>query len=100
MLYDSDKFVVVHVDLTPGGPKPDSLIEILDAVTGKRMIQPHVAFEIVDKRTNKEVFLSGDWSKVFQRQITAWQDEVPTQEQVEDILDGYCQLAQLPLVVQ
>lgn len=86
MLYDSDAFVVVHVVMSQPG-------DTLDA-------PEQVGFEIVDKRTNKEVFLSGDWSLAFQRQITAWQADTPEQDIVEGILDGYCQLAQLPLVVQ
>ena len=56
-------------------------------------------FEIVDKRSGKEVYLDGSWAELFQQQILAWQRETPTQEEVEDTLDRYAGLAQNPVVV-
>jgi hypothetical protein len=85
MLYDSDSFVVVHLNAN----EPDS-------VEPKARLVRH-GFEIVDKRTNKEVYLDGSWAEAFQRQIYAWQLNTPTQEEVEEILDGYAELAQNPL---
>ena len=87
MLYDSDAFVVVQM-------QPDALSE-----SGS---QPHLTrqgFEIVDKRSNKEVYLDGSWAEAFQRQIHAWQVKTPTQEEVEATLDGYAELAQNPLFI-
>ena len=49
-------------------------------------------FEIVDKRSNKEVFLDGSWAELFQQQILAWQQNTPSQEEVEDTLDRYAAL--------
>ena len=87
MLYDSDSFVVVHMQANePAEGEP----------------APHLArhgFEIVDKRSNKEVYLDGMWADAFQRQINAWQLNTPTQEEVEETLDGYAELAQNPLVM-
>jgi hypothetical protein len=87
MLYDSDSFVVVHLQANEpaeGEPRPP--------------VARH-GFEIVDKRSNKEVYLDGSWADAFQRQITAWQEKTPTQEEVEATLDGYAELAQNPLVI-
>lgn len=87
MLYDSDAFVVVHMQAnapSEGEPEPS--------------IARH-GFEIVDKRSNKEVYLDGSWADVFQRQINAWQVNTPTQEEVEDMLECYAELAQNPLVM-
>ncbi|HEY8047570.1 MAG TPA: DUF3567 domain-containing protein [Ramlibacter sp.] len=87
MLYDSDSFVVVHMqanEATEGEPPPPA---------------PRHGFEIVDKRTNKEIYLDGAWAESFQRQINAWQLNTPTQEEVEEKLEGYCELAQNPLVL-
>jgi hypothetical protein len=87
MLYDSDTFVVVHMQANEplaGDTRP--------------MIARH-GFEIVDKRSNKEVYLDGSWAEAFQRQINAWQVNTPTQEEVESTLDGYAELAQNPLVM-
>ena len=56
-------------------------------------------FEIVDKRSGKELFLEGSWAEQFQAHLRAWQENSPTQEEVEDTLAGYAELAQNPLVV-
>jgi hypothetical protein len=53
----------------------------------------------VDKRSGKEVYLDGSWAEMFQQQIQAWQQHTPTQEEVEDTLEGYSGLAQQPVVV-
>lgn len=87
MLYDSDAFVVVHMqaNATVDGDASPALVR-------------H-GFEIVDKRANKEVYLDGSWAEMFQRQINAWQLNTPTQEEVEATLGGYAALAQNPLVM-
>jgi len=77
MLYDSDQFVVVHHELS----------------------RNQHGFEIVDKLHNKELFLHGDWAKIFQAQINAWQLDIPEQEEVEACLTSYTELAQLPMAV-
>ena len=93
MLYDSDSFVVVHMlaDATP-----DSASEA--ATPAVPQLVRH-GFEIVDKRSGKEVYLDGAWAELFQLQILAWQRDIPTQQEVEDILDGYASLAQNPVLV-
>lgn len=89
MLYDSDAYVVVHQVLNdPDGGVPHD-----------PYAKPKHGFEIVDKRVNKEVFLHGKWADAFQAQVNAWQLNTPTQEEVEQCLDSYCTLAQLPLVM-
>lgn len=89
MLYDSESFVVVHMQAG-------------DVTADDTAAAPALArhgFEIVDKRTNKEVYLDGSWADLFQRQINAWQLNTPSQEEVETTLDGYAELAQNPLVM-
>ena len=93
MLYDSDSFAVVHIyanapEAAPpaDGPPPGPHL-------------PRHGFEIVDKRSGKEVYLDGSWAEMFQQQIEAWQAKTPTQEEVEDTLEGYATLAQTPVVV-
>jgi len=56
-------------------------------------------FEIVDKRSGKEVYLDGSWAELFQQHILAWQVNTPTQEEVEGTLEQYAELAQNPVVV-
>lgn len=87
MLYDSESFVVVHMQAN----------EPLEGEPAPRLVRH--GFEIVDKRNNREVYLDGSWAEVFQRQINAWQANTPTQEEVEEMLGGYAELAQNPIVM-
>lgn len=93
MLYDSESFVVVHMlpEAVPQG-------EASDGVPAAPTLVRH-GFEIVDKRSGKEVYLDGSWAELFQRQISAWQANTPTREEVEDTLDRYAELAQNPVVL-
>jgi hypothetical protein len=89
MLYDSESFVVVHMV-----PDDD---EDLPETNGPQLARH--GFEIVDKRSGKEVYLDGSWAEMFQEKILDWQRNTPTQEEVEDTLDGYAGLAQNPVIV-
>jgi hypothetical protein len=93
MLYDSDSFAVVHIYANA----PDQTEGAEAAPAGPQL--PRHGFEIVDKRAGKEVYLDGSWAEMFQQQILAWQQNTPTQEEVEDTLEGYATLAQMPVVV-
>lgn len=89
MLYDSDQYVVVHMLAN----RPEDPEEDMPAIHRD-------GFEIVDKQATKSVYLDGAWAEAFQKQIKAWQENTPTQEEVEDCLEGYAQLAQNPVIVQ
>lgn len=98
MLYDSESFVVVHMqphawtqeEATPeAGAQDKPQFPVLE----------RHGFEIVDKRSGKEVYLDGSWAELFQRQILAWQQNTPTQEEVEHTLEQYAELAQNPVVM-
>lgn len=103
MLYDSDSFVVVHMlpdedlstDASGAAPTADGDAPVS---TADLRLARH-GFEIVDKRTGKEVYLDGSWAEMFQLKIQAWQRNAPTQEEVEDTLESYTGLAQNPVVV-
>ncbi len=88
MLYDSDSFVVVQIHANApeeSAPKP--------AV-------PELArngFEIVDKRSGKEVYLDGSWAELFQQRLSAWAKNTPTQEEIENTLESYSGLATTPI---
>lgn len=86
-LYDSESFVVLHL-LTDLAQDDENQPE------AQRAAWVREGFEIVDKRIGKEVYLDGAWADVFQRQILAWQENTPTQEEIEDTLESYTQLAQ------
>ena len=94
-LYDSDSFSVTH--MLANAPMLDG-----DDADSPEVPTPVIArhgFEIIDKRAGKEVYLDGSWAELFQQQIIAWQAQTPTQEEVEDTLEGYASLAQNPVVV-
>ena len=95
MLYDSESFVVLHIQANLGLP---SDITLADGETTAPALPRH-GFEIVDKRTGKEVYLDGSWAELFQQHIHAWQQESPSQEEVEATLESYAQLAQNPVLI-
>jgi hypothetical protein len=98
MLYDSESFVVVHML-----PQAWALGATGSAVADLDLprlpeLERH-GFEIVDKRSGKEVYLDGSWAELFQRHILAWQQNTPTQEEVEHTLEQYAELAQNPVLM-
>jgi hypothetical protein len=93
-LYDSDTFCVTHM-------LADIEFEV-DVESDTAPVVPVLArhgFEIVDKRSGKEVYLDGSWAELFQQRIAAWQQTMPTQEEVEDTLEQYAELAHTPVSV-
>lgn len=87
-LYDSDTFIVNH--LLP--------VTEEDAQSERPVLLRH-GFEIVDKHTGREVYLDGAWAELFQQRLAAWQRTTPTQEEVEDTLAQYAELAHTPIHV-
>ena len=90
LLYDSESFVVVqiHANAPEASASPP--------------LVPQMArhgFEIVDKRSGKEVYLDGSWAEMFQLRLSAWEKDTPTQEEVEDTLESYSGLANTPVLL-
>ena len=96
MLYDSESFVVVH--MLPDAVEKKSAQVLNDTAPAVPQLARH-GFEIVDKRSGKEIYLDGSWAEMFQQRISAWQQNTPSQEEVEDTLEGYASLAQMPVVM-
>ena len=99
-LYDSETYTVTHM-LANAAALEDARQAHADAAQKTQpvpMLARH-GFEIVDKRNGKEVYLDGSWAELFQQHISAWQLKTPTQEEVEDTLEQYAELAQNPVVV-
>jgi hypothetical protein len=86
MLYDSDSFVVVQMQANEDLPEADASPQLA-----------RQGFEIVDKRSGKEVYLDGSWAEMFRQRLMLWQKNAPTQEEVEDTLEGYAGLAHTPI---
>jgi hypothetical protein len=88
MLYDSESFVVMQIHANaPEESAPEPLVPEL----------VRHGIEIVDKRSGKEVYLDGSWAEMFLQRVTAWQKDIPTQEEIEDTLEGYAELAHTPV---
>ena len=109
-LYDSETFTVTHMlanaqsqNMSPEAASGPGNTALSDVKTdqypqGVPMLARH-GFEIVDKRSGKEVYLDGSWAELFQQHIVAWKVNMPTQEEVEDTLSQYAELAQNPVLV-
>ena len=90
VLYNSESFSVMHLHT------PDQSAET--ARTDAPVLLRE-GFEIVDKRSGKEIYLEGHWAELFQSHLRAWQERAPSQEEVEDTLAGYAELAQTRLAL-
>ncbi len=99
-LYDSDTYSVTHMlaNAVATDAPSDADGERVKPARPVPTLARH-GFEIVDKRAGKEVYLDGSWAELFQQHISAWQQNTPTQEEVEDTLEQYAELAQNPVVV-
>lgn len=109
MLYDSDSFVVVHMfthstegvreisveDMQSHRP---NVQEVMSGVSADGSLS-QFGFEIVDKRSGKEVFLQGAWAELFHQQVLQWQQNQPSEEEIEDTLERYSALAQYPVLL-
>ena len=100
MLYDSDTYSVMHMMAHTAVADTQAPGAALAPSTTPRAGAPvRHGFEIVDKRLGKEIYLDGPWAELFQRHIAAWQQRTPTQEEVEDTLEQYAELANNPVVM-
>ena len=88
MLYDSESFVVVQIHAN--APEESAPVPVVPVLARH-------GFEIVDKRSGKEVYLDGSWAELFQQRLNGWQKNTPTQEEIEDTLEGYAGLAHTPI---
>lgn len=90
MLYDSDSFVVVRMlaEHSPERSTPHTL-----------MLLPRHGFEIVDKRSGKEVYLDGAWAELFQQEVQAWERADLSSDEIEATLERYAELAQNPVLL-
>ena len=106
MLYDSETFVVMALQAdTTSTTEVAQVVGSLNSnpVTGVKNAPPQLeryGFEIVDKRVGKEVYLDGSWAEIFQQHLRAWQENAPTQEEVEATLESYSGLAQTSVAMQ
>lgn len=99
-LYDSETFSVTHMlaNAESEVQHPSGASKSEHGAQSLPMLMRH-GFEIIDKRSGKEVYLDGSWAEMFQQLIVAWQVNTPTQEEVEDTLERYAELAHTPVTI-
>jgi hypothetical protein len=85
MVYNSDSFVVVEFDLA-ANQAPD-----IAARAG--------GYEIVDKFAHKGIYLEGAVAESFKRGVHALAEGETSEEEFDDFIAGYTQLAQQPVVM-
>ncbi len=88
MLYDSDSFAVVQID-----------VPSLDQAQG---LAPEDAlmrggFEIVDKFARKEIFIEGALAQQFQEGVEALSEGDPSEEDYDDFIAPYASMSQTPV---
>ena len=93
LLYDSDSFAVMQIQANAESAEANA------SAAPAHPLMARNGFEIVDKRSGKEVYLDGSWAELFQQRLDGWQQKTPTEEEIEDILESYAELAQMPVVM-
>ena len=89
MLYNSDSFTVVAVDI-PGPPAPAGA-ETPDA--------PRGGFEIVDKFAQKDILIQGEVAASFQAGVEALMESKPSEEDIDEFIGRFASLMPQPLVL-
>jgi hypothetical protein len=89
MLYNSDSFTVVAIDIPaapalPGGTAPEST---------------RGGFEIVDKFAQKDIFIEGPMAETFQAGAAALMAGQPSEEDIDEYIGRFTSLMAQPLVV-
>ena len=104
IIYDSEAYAVLHMNAPPYDKPFINLTEPLavppaadfDPFRGKMLRH---GFEIVDKRSGREVYLDGSWAEMFQEKLSGWQRTPPSIDEIEKTLEGYAGLAVTPIMV-
>ena len=88
MLYNSDSFAVVMFDVTSD-----------ESAEGSGAVLNRGGYEIVDKFAGKETFISGDLAASFKSGVEALIESGPSEEAIDEFLEGFSALMQQPLVL-
>jgi hypothetical protein len=87
MLYNSDSFAVVQIDV------PEAM-----AARGSGPLKGG-GYEIVDKFARKEIFLQGPLAQSFKDGVEALIETEPSEEELDDYIGRFTVLAQQPVVL-
>ena len=89
MLYNSDSFTVVAVDIPGARGAPGA-----DAAEESRG-----GFEIVDKFAQKDIFIEGAMAASFQAGVEALMQRKPSEEDIDEFIGRFASLMPQPLVM-
>ena len=89
MLYNSDNFVIVQIDVSPAGEPGDAAFA--SAHRG--------GYEIVDKFARKEIFLQGAMAETFKAGVEALIETQPSEEEIDDYIERFTSLMQQPVIL-
>jgi hypothetical protein len=92
MVYNSDNFVVVELDV-PVPLREGDTLEASDTPLSRG------GYEIVDKFARKEIYLEGAMAQHFREGVEELARNEPTQDQVEEFIGRYTGLPQQPLIL-
>lgn len=88
MLYNSDSFVVVQFDVPAAGEGAEG-----EAASGRG------GYEIVDKFARREIFLEGAMAQRFREGVEALIRRQPSEDEIDEYLGRFTELAQQPVVL-
>ncbi len=89
MLYNSDSFTVVAIDIPDARATPGS-----DAAETSRG-----GFEIVDKFARKDIFIEGAMAETFQAGAEALMQSKPSDDDIDEYIGKFTSLMAQPLVL-
>ena len=92
MVYNSDNFVVVELDV-PVAPREGDTLEASDTPLSRG------GYEIVDKFARKEIFIEGAMAENFKDGVLALMETSPSEEEIDDYIGRYSSLMQNPVVL-
>ena len=84
MLYNSDSFAVVAVDIPADTRAPDA---------------SRGGFEIVDKFAKKDIFIEGAVAESFKAGVQALMAGQPSEDDIDEFIAGFTSLTAQPLVL-
>ena len=102
LLYNSDSFAVVRFDVPAADDvTADSAANEASRAAGTAGTSAPArgGYEIVDKFAKKGIFIDGALARRFREGVEALAEQGPSEEDIDEFIAGYTQLAQQPLTV-
>ncbi|MEN9544286.1 MAG: hypothetical protein RLZZ598_1119 [Pseudomonadota bacterium] len=102
MLYNSDQFAVVQIDVDADDPTRDAPGDGLALAVPSGPLEPALrrgGYEIVDKLAGRQLFLEGAMAQEFKLSVEALAETSPSTDEIDAWLGRYRPLAQQPVIL-